>query len=307
MRNISAAMQALISSDAVPALATFWLVMRQDGVNLGFTDWSNNVWIAGTTYEASPGGSRSAAQQRVDLSVPSMEITSIIESDSITDEDIRAGKYDGATVSVFMAVPTDVDLLTYGKIILPGAYLGQIRIEDGVYVAELRGLSYALTQSFVEVFTPTCRADFCDARCAAPGGQVSGPADYTVNTVVVAPAITANTAFVPGMPPVINPVTGQQTSYTFGMCTFTSGANEGFAIEIVNSGTIEVDSVPTFIVQLYLPTPHPIAIGDSVQLISGCDKSNNTCTVTYNNAMNFRGEPFVPGANFLFDYGETAG
>jgi|HubBroStandDraft_4_1064222.scaffolds.fasta_scaffold01036_15 uncharacterized phage protein (TIGR02218 family) len=308
MRAISAAMQALISGDAIPALATFWLVTRQDGVQIGFTDWSNNVGpFAGVLFQAPPGGSRSALQQRVDLSVPAMEITSIIESDAITDEDIRAGKYDGATIRVFLAVPTDADFLTYGTIILPGAYLGEIRTEDGVYIAEIRGLSYALTQSFVEVFTPTCRADFCDARCTAPGGQVTSVAPFIVETEVVSPLITANTAFSPGAPPVINPTTGQQTSYTFGMCTFTGGANKGYAVEIANSGTIEVDSVPTFIVQLYLPTPYPIALGDTVQLVSGCDKTIDTCTVIYNNAMNYRGEPFVPGANFLFDYGETAG
>src|SRR6202030_651027 len=66
---------------------------------------------------------------------------------------------------IFMADPLDVNFATYGTIPLPGYYLGEIKIQDGIYTCECRGIAYALTQSFIEVFTPTCRADFGDARC----------------------------------------------------------------------------------------------------------------------------------------------
>jgi uncharacterized phage protein (TIGR02218 family) len=289
MRNVSAAMQALLNGDAVPALATFWLITRQDGVMFGFTDWTNDIEVGGVTYSSSAGGSRSAEQQRVDLATPAMEITSIIESDLITDEDIRAGKYDGATVKVFMAVPTDRDFLTYGQIILPGAYLGEITIQDGIYVAELRGLSYALSQSFIEVYTPLCRADFCDARCKLT------PADFTYTGQVVAPYPNApNVAFTMNIPP---PPGG--ASFQYGVCSFTSGANTGFSVEIQAYETGNA-------IGLYLPAPYAIQAGDKISLLTGCDKTVNTCTNVYNNIVNMRAEPYIPGANFLFDYGLTS-
>lgn len=287
MRHISAAMQALLSSDAIPAFATFWLVTRKDGVQLGFTDWTNNITVGTITYEAAAGGSRSAIQQRVDLAVPVMEITSILESDSITDEDVRAGKYDGASIKAFMAVPTDADFLTYGQILLPGAYMGEVKLQNGVYVAELRGLTYALTQSFIEVYTPTCRADFCDARCTL------NPASFTVNGHITS-VISANQQFTAS----VGPVAG--TNFQFGVVTFTSGRNSGYAVEIETfDGTLGT-------ITTYLPVPFALHVNDQVSIISGCDKTINTCTSIYNNAINFRGEPFIPGANFLFDYGQVA-
>jgi len=279
-RRISANMQTLLNGDAIPALATFWLITRIDGVKLGFTDWTSDITTAGITYQSSPGGSRSAAQQRVDLATPSMEVTSIIAE--VSDEDIRAGKYSGATCKIFIAVPTDRDFLTYGIIILPGAYIGQIKTEDGIYVAEIRGLNYVLSQSFVEVYTPTCRADFCDARCKLHAS------DFTVSATVE--AVTSPQTFAPSAVP---PGGGPR----FGICTFTSGKNKGFSIE--------VSAFDSVYVTLYLPAPFPMTIGDTLTLLSGCDKTLGTC-FGYNNVFNFRGEPAIPGLNFLFDYGVAA-
>jgi len=271
-------MQALLSGDAVPALATFWLITREDGVQLGFTDWTCDIKVGTILYQSSPGGSRSAAQQRVDLAAPTMEVTSIVAE--VSDEDIRAGKYSGATCKIFMAVPTDANFLTYGIIILPGAFIGQVKTEDGVYVAEIRGLSYVLSQSFVEVYTPTCRADFCDARCKL------NPATFTVATSI--DVVTAENSFAPFAAP-SNP--------QFGVCTFTSGKNKGFAIEVSGwDGTYAT---------LYLPAPFPMTAGDTITLLGGCDKTLATC-FGFGNTINFRGEPAIPGNNFLFDYGLVA-
>ncbi|MFI5381960.1 MAG: DUF2163 domain-containing protein [Tepidisphaerales bacterium] len=281
MRRVSANMQALLSGDAVPALATFWLITREDGVQLGFTDWTCDIKVGTILYQSSPGGSRSAAQQRVDLAAPTMEVTSIVAE--VSDEDIRAGKYDGATCRIFLAVPTDRDFLTYGVILIPGAYIGQVKTEDGVYVAEIRGLTYALSQSFVEVYTPTCRADFCDARCKL------NPASFTVSAVIS--VVNSQQAFQP------NHIPGGQGP-RFGVCTFTSGKNNGFSIEISAWDGVSAT--------LYLPAPFPMTVGDTITLLSGCDKTLGTCANIYLNNLNFRGEPAIPGMNFLFDYGSVA-
>jgi uncharacterized phage protein (TIGR02218 family) len=289
-RVMSVAMQNLLNGDSVPGLATFWLITRTDGVKFGFTDWTNDIYSGIIKYSAAPGGARSAMQQRVDLATPSVEVTSILESDAVTDKDIRAGKYNNATVKVFMAVPGDTNFLTYGTIILPGAYLGEIKIQDGVYVAELRGLSYALSQSFIEVYTPTCRADFCDARCGL------NVANFTVTGTIIDPSPNQVNFF-----PSCAPPPGPGSTFRFGLCTFTSGRNNGFAVEI--SGFDNVGGSNQ--VGLYLPTPYPMDAGGTVSLVAGCDKTIGQCK-NFNNIENFRGEPYIPGANFLFDYGEVS-
>jgi uncharacterized phage protein (TIGR02218 family) len=50
--------------------------------------------------------------------------------------------------------------------------------------------------------------------------------------------------------------------------------------------------------------PYPITAGDSYTLQQGCDKTIGTCSNRYNNAINFRGEPHVPGLDKML---ETAG
>jgi uncharacterized phage protein (TIGR02218 family) len=45
-------------------------------------------------------------------------------------------------------------------------------------------------------------------------------------------------------------------------------------------------------------------VGNSFSLVAGCDKSFTTCAEKFNNAINFRGEPHVPGIDKML---ETAG
>ena len=42
--------------------------------------------------------------------------------------------------------------------------------------------------------------------------------------------------------------------------------------------------------------------GALVELIEGCDKSIATCAARFGNALNFRGEPYLPGVDLLTRY-----
>lgn len=54
-------------------------------------------------------------------------------------------------------------------------------------------------------------------------------------------------------------------------------------------------------VTLALPLPVPPQPGDTVTLRAGCDKIHDgDCAQTFDNVLNFRGEPFVPGNDLLF-------
>lgn len=46
----------------------------------------------------------------------------------------------------------------------------------------------------------------------------------------------------------------------------------------------------------------PVVAGDLVELIEGCDKSLATCAARFTNAVNFRGEPYLPGIDLLTRY-----
>jgi uncharacterized phage protein (TIGR02218 family) len=53
---------------------------------------------------------------------------------------------------------------------------------------------------------------------------------------------------------------------------------------------------------LHEPPPAPPAVGDLVEIEEGCDKMLATCTGRFGNAVNFRGEPHLPGIDLLTRY-----
>jgi uncharacterized phage protein (TIGR02218 family) len=45
--------------------------------------------------------------------------------------------------------------------------------------------------------------------------------------------------------------------------------------------------------------PNAIAIGDDYTISAGCDKQLATCKTKFNNVVNFRGFPHVPGQDMM--------
>lgn len=90
------------------------------------------------------------------------------------------------------------------------------------------------------------------------------------------------------------PAAGAAT-YLGGTIKFTTGANTGKIIEI-----IDWDQT-TGLVSVLEDFPYPILIGDQFEFVQGCDKMFATCKI-YGNQVNFRGEPHVPGQDEFLSY-----
>jgi uncharacterized phage protein (TIGR02218 family) len=52
-------------------------------------------------------------------------------------------------------------------------------------------------------------------------------------------------------------------------------------------------------IELWHPTAHAIAPGDSFTITAGCDKQRGTCKAKFANALNFRGFPHMPGPDYV--------
>lgn len=84
--------------------------------------------------------------------------------------------------------------------------------------------------------------------------------------------------------------------YTYGKLTFTSGANINLSME--------VKSYATGTIELQLPMPFPIAIGDTYTIVAGCGgRFTEDCIMKFNNGLNFRGEPHLPGVDQIMRVG----
>src|SRR5688572_30431607 len=101
LRTASADLITLLSQDLL-TLALCIKITRQDAVVLGFTTYDRDLVISGVTYEAQVSFDPSAIHQEVTTSVDNLEVLGMLDSAYITEDDIRAGRYDGAKIEFFI-------------------------------------------------------------------------------------------------------------------------------------------------------------------------------------------------------------
>jgi uncharacterized phage protein (TIGR02218 family) len=284
MRRIPEDLAVHIATGAT-TLAHGWTVTRRDGVAMGFTDHDHDLTFAGVTFLAASGFAAGGDESESGLAATSSETVGALSSEAIRAEDIAAGRYDGAIVDLYlvnwMAPAQHVRLRRYE--------IGEVVRSDSDFRAELRGLSHRFGQMQGRVYGHRCDANFCDARCGLDASAhrhagVVTDADRAGVTVEgladIAPARLAG-----------------------GVMTVESGALAGLSVDLDGArrtgGRMRL--------ALWQPMATPPGPGDAVSLLEGCDKRFETCRDRFGNALNFRGFPHMPGADFAYSYadGET--
>lgn len=290
-RNISSAFGTWLTTSDTLTLAYCVLLTRADGTQLGFTSCDVPLTVGGISYDPSDSFSASTLRQTINRGVDNLDIVGILRSDAITDADIQAGRYDGATILMFACNYTD---LTMGTMTLLSAVLGTITTQDGQYTAELRGISQQLRQQVGEVTSRTCRVlRLGDSRCqvAVTGTDPVTGQPYQQPATVSAMAADNVTITITG--------TSQAAPYfRYGIAHFLSGLNAGIEREVKD----HIVSTTTQIV-LGEPFPYQVATGDTLWVEAGCDRLFGTCVSKFNNAVRFRGEPMLPGVDQFLQSG----
>lgn len=268
----------------VTTLASCWKLTRRDSVVFGFTDHDRDIVFEDVTYVAASGFTPSAVENNAALTVDNLDIEGMLSDSAITETDILAGKYDFAEIEIFQVNYMDV---SQGAFKLRRGWLGEVSLQKHQFVAEVRGLAQRLSQTIGELFSPACRATLGDNRCKV------NLAAHTVTGSVT--AVASSHEFTDSAR------TEESAIFTFGIVTFTGGANNGLSIE-VKEYTHSAGTGGTLL--LALPMPFPIGVEDTYSLSKGCDKTTQTCSARFDNIVNFRGEPSVPGLDRML---ETAG
>lgn len=184
-------------SEEVTTLCTCWKIVRQDGKVFGFTDHDMDLFFNGVIYESETGYNRTAIRSDESYSVDNLDVTGFLESDQISDHDLRNGLFDFANVYIFMLNWADMAM---ADVKLRRGWFGEVTLNNnGMFETEIRGLHQALAFNFLETFQPECRADFCDPRCKL------NIADFTYPASVL--AFTSRTIFQATQLPVV-PTTG---------------------------------------------------------------------------------------------------
>lgn len=261
-------------------VARAWLLRRADGQVLGFTDHDRDLMFDGVTFRADSGLSARALSQASGLSVDNSEALGALRSDMIRAQDIDAGRYDHASVEIWLVNwrhPQQRHLLFRGSI-------GEIRCADGAFHAELRGLSEQLNRPMGRAYQKSCAVDLGSAPC---GVDLSDPAHHLVTTVTAVHGETqlqlpAHSAFA-------------QDHFLRGQLQVQSGVATG-AKGVIKRDEIIGDQRRITLWEPLCPTPQP---GDQLRLLVGCDKRFATCQARFANAVNFRGFPDLPGEDWI--------
>jgi uncharacterized phage protein (TIGR02218 family) len=274
-RGFSDAFTAALASETTN-LCALLRIERKDGMVLGFTTHDEDLLVDGQLYETLDSVEATVLRQEVGSGIDNMDVAGILSSTRITEDDLRARRYDGATITLFLL---DWETLTASPILVRGNF-GEVRLTDGKYVAEIRGLMQRLSQQVGHVTQPTCSVlRFCDAQC---GLDI---ADFTYAAEI---ATTGSARLFTVLP--AEGVTFPAFSFRYGIARMTSGDNAGLEREIKDwtpaSGTVELQE----------PFPFLLASGDTLELEVGCDRKLPSC-IGFDNAANFRGFPYVPGTD----------
>src|SRR5262249_55575207 len=156
------------------------------------------------------------------------------------ENDLAAGRYDGAAVEVWLADWSQPDLC----VLLAKGTVGEVRREGGSFTAEVRGLSERLSEVSGRLFTATCSADLGDNRCGIDLADVR----FRGNGMVI--GINATSVFrASGLD------SFDDAWFRAGSLTFTSGANAGLNVEVKDhrkDGAVTID--------LWQAMPEPILV-----------------------------------------------
>jgi uncharacterized phage protein (TIGR02218 family) len=258
-----------------------WKITRKDGRVFAFTSLDRDFEWMGQSYKHCASLADTASEQSSELGqIGSVELTGILDDDSITAEDIYAGLFDDAAVELWV--------VNWGDEVDEGApfrvaagWIGQLSFGQASFTAEVVGPTARLKQTaLVEFFTPGCRWDFGSDEC---GVDAEALALVGVN---VTSARDRSTLFFDAPSP------GGTAIWNGGTVRWTYGENAGIECQV---DTVDFSAQA---LSLWDLAPRPPKAGDQFDLIPGCPKDKASCVV-YANLINFGGFPDVPGPDAL--------
>lgn len=309
-RTISSAFGTYLQNPSVE-LCGLLRVQRKDGTIKTLTDWDKEVVFGSETYLPNPGIRLTNVQTSSGLSVDSLSLSGFYDDNGFTRSDLLAGLYEGATFVLYTVRPTSVD--THYAIDRSGS-LGKTKMLDSQFEIEVLGLIEHLQYELGEFVSPQCRANLGDERCKVN-------LQYFL-AVGVTLTITSNNFFTAELHDVASGSPHEGTWsvagsdwFTFGVLTFDSQADSNQTFTNPTTGNqrnhgisftvqkydVDDSGDPTF--RLSKNAPFVIDSGDLFYVYAGCDWNRSTCNGKFDNAINFQGEPDVPGEDKVISGG----
>ena len=261
--------------EELETVATYWWIFRRDGVTLGFTSHNRDLVFDSIRHRAAPGMLPSAIRRTAELAREDVEVEGILSHDAISAEDLQQGRFDGARIAIGV-----VDWETREAQPLFHGAIESVSQDADSFIAELLSAKAALEADTVPRTSPTCRAQFCDAHCRLSA------AHFTHVAKLESLDLAENSLLFSDAP--------DPAAMLHGSLRWLDGPQSGVTMQVLSADAAglvldrDID-------------PH-LATGTRALLREGCDHTLATCGSRFGNAVNFQGEPFLPGNDFLTRY-----
>ncbi len=250
--------------------ASFWRIQMADGKALCFTDSDINIKYEEETYICGSNFTPNAIASSNELAQDNFTIAGIIDGELISKESLMSGDFSQAYFEFFIIKNKE-------KLILKTGWLGDIKFDNNKFTASVNSLSSKTNNLIGKCYSSSCRAEFGDLYCKI------NKENYKLSGEVT--ALVEDYSFIDSSR--IEP----DDYFTQGILEFISGANKGRSYNISSfyDNKITIDSIFN----------QKIKIGDKYTITAGCNKSLYVCINKFSNAINFRGEPFIPSRHKL--------
>lgn len=256
-------------------VATFWRVLRRDGVALGFTTHDRDLRFDGNLHRAAPGMVPSAIRRSANFEPDSAEVQGALSHDSISAHDLALGRFDGARILIGL-----VDWGTLERHVLYRGTIGTVTEEAGSFTATLLSRKQDLQRDPVPRTSPSCRASF-----GGPGCTLSA-ARFTHDGMVAS----------------VNPAANALTVTTAAELAGLAGGTVRWLDGPYSGLTMGITGINGLLLELDTPLDLAPPVGSRMILREGCDRTIETCAARFGNAINFQGEPYLPGNDLITRY-----
>ena len=262
-------------SRSLARLATCMRLERRDGNVYGFTTNTKALTIDGILYEPAYSINPTDIASGCNLDIDDVEAEGLLDSATITEDDLRAGRWDYAEFRLFQVNWAD---LTQGTKKDRSGHLGKVTVNRQTFVAELLGELEAYAIGIGKKTQPGCRTSLGTAECGVTPTEVTGTIE------------TADSDF----------FTLHDSARTEPDVFF----DEGIITFHFDSGDIarEVKGyiVGTWVTKTAIPYD---ATGVAYTMTEGCPRTLSACADRFENAVNFRGEPWLRGNDAMLQIG----
>lgn len=263
-----------IAEGPLTSIALCWALERRDGAGIGLTSCDRPLTRGGNRYSPAPGIVPAAVTRSLGLDSHSGEVAGALSAEALDAGELALGRWDGAAASLAAADWTAPD---GDSIALLNGEIGAVTIDGERFSAELSGAAARIEEPVCPATSPECRAQFGDKQCRV---DLAGRSIIAFVVSASAGEVTLDRV--------------ADDNYLLGRLRYLSGANCGIStvITAVSGSAVSVRDIPRAAVEG----------GCRVELREGCDKRFETCTARFGNALNFRGEPHLPGTDLLTRY-----